>query len=82
MPQEDSKLVKKEEVEDEEDGKSIASTFVNRKKKLPSSSNATPKSEPKVKKEVKEVKKEETDEDLENPISKNSSNKPEKKVKI
>lgn len=79
MPQEDSKLVKKEEVEDEEDEKSIASTFVNRKKKSPSSSNATLKSEPKVKKEVKKLKKEETDEDLENPSSKNSSNKPDNK---
>ncbi|KAI3460402.1 hypothetical protein Pfo_017065 [Paulownia fortunei] len=75
MPHEDSKTVKKEEVEDEDDEKSIASAFPKRNNKSPNNSNATPKSQPKVKKEENKVKKEEADEDFEGPTSKKASNK-------
>ncbi|KAK9271233.1 hypothetical protein L1049_026823 [Liquidambar formosana] len=74
MPSEDSKSVKKEEVEDEEDEKSLGSMLQDRKKKL---TNATPTgSRPKQSKVKKE---EELDDDLDKPVSKkNSTTKPDK----
>ncbi|CAK9178417.1 unnamed protein product [Ilex paraguariensis] len=79
MPSEDSKPVKKEEVEDEEDEKCLGSVFQNRKKKP---DNATAKSgspkEGKVKKEVGKLKKEKEDYDFEEPTTKKSSKKADK----
>ncbi|KAL6952411.1 hypothetical protein U1Q18_041993 [Sarracenia purpurea var. burkii] len=77
MPFEDSKPVKNEEVEEENDG----SVLENRKKK---SNNAIPKSRPQKQAKVKKEEAEE-DHDFEKPISKKSSNKfqkVQKKTKV